>query len=283
VSPPEAHELLTSNLALIERAIAYACRRNRLSADDADEFQASVKLKLVENDYAILRAYEQRSSFATFISIVVQRMALDYRISTWGKWHTSAEAKRLGALAVDLERLVHRDGRSLDEALTILRSRYQDATRDSLASIAARLPTRAPRHHEVDLGEADGVSAQAEVEERLLTQERKRLSERVSAVMSEVIARLADDDRLILQLRFEGELTVAQIARVLQIEQKLLYRRIENRMRELKRELEKNGIAWSDVLDLIGREESLLQFDIGNRDRRPSMTNDGTAPTEQPQ
>src|SRR5258705_10650787 len=107
-------------MALIERAVAFACRRNRLDPNDAEEFAAIVNLKLVENDCAILRAYEARSGFATFISVVVQRMALDYRIHVWGKWHTTVGAKRLGPLAVELERLLHRDGRTLDDALVIL-------------------------------------------------------------------------------------------------------------------------------------------------------------------
>ena len=68
-----------------------------------------VKLRLVENDYAVLRAYEARSKFETFISIVVQRMALDFRIHMWGKWHASAEAKRLGPLAIRLEELLLRN------------------------------------------------------------------------------------------------------------------------------------------------------------------------------
>ena len=282
VPPPEARELLTSNLALVDRAIAFACRRCRFTPDDAEEFAATVKLKLVEDDYAILRAYEARSSFATFISIVVQRMALDYRTHAWGKWHDSAEAKRLGDTAIQLERLLHRDGRRFEDAAAILCARDETLTRHELAAIAARLPTRAPRHHEVQIEAAESVSARSETEERLMTADRKRLSERISAIVPDVIARLPDDDQLILQLRFEGELTVAQIARMLQIDQKLLYRRIEQRMRELRREIEKNGIDWRDVVDLIGHEESLLIFDIGNRNRRPSMTTNGTAPTEQP-
>jgi RNA polymerase sigma factor for flagellar operon FliA len=271
-----------SNLALIDRAIGFACRRYRFTPDDAEDFASVVKLKLVDEDYAVLRAYEERSSFTTFISIVVQRLALDYLNHLWGKWHSSAAAKRLGDSAIELEKLLYRDGRALDDAMTILCARDPSLTRESLAAIAVRLPVRTPRHYAVDLEEAESVSTGNDAEERLMTADRKRLSERIASVVSQVLARLPDDDRFILQLRFEGELTVAQIARMLHIEQKLLYRRIEQRMRELKRELEKQGIAWRDVLDLIGHEEALLKFEIGNRDRRPSMTSDGTAPTEQP-
>ena len=275
---PEGEELLTSRLASVDRAVAYAARRHRLDREDAEEFAAIVRLRLVENDYAILRAYEERSRFDTYISIVVQRMALDYRIHAWGKWHPSAEAKRLGPLAIDLERLLRRDGRSLDEALTILAPKHEGVTREQLEALAARFPDRAPRMHPVALEEAEPVAdtRPAQVEERVLARERQRESERVSQLMTEVIGRLPDDDRLILQLRFEGAMTVAQISRMLRIEQKLLYRRIEKCMASMKRELERKGVAADDVTDLIGRDETLLVFDLGKREGRPSIPGDET-------
>ena len=279
---PEAQELLTSNLAVIERAIGFACRRHRLEPPDADDFAATVKLKLVDDDYAVLRAYEQRSGFATYISIVVQRMALDFRIHNWGKWHASAEAKRLGPLAVELEQLLHRDGRTLGEALTILAPRHDGVTRASLQTLADALPPRAPRRRDVDLGEAASVAAASSdsVEEPLLERERQAESERVSTLMTRLIAALPDDDRLILQLRFEGGMSVAQIARAFRIEQKLLYRRIERCMRDIRNELAREGVDAGDVLDLIGRDETHLRFDLGNRESRPSIGSDERATAE---
>ena len=273
---PDASELLTSNLALIERAVAFACRRYRLDASDAEELRSIVHLRLVENDYAILRAYEQRSSFATYISIVVQRMALDYRIHAWGKWHASAEAKRSGALAVELEQIVRRDGRTLDEAVTLLAPKYAGVTRDSLQSLLGRLPERAARHREVDLEEAEPVAV-TDVDESLIAHERRTEAERLSSFMNALMARVPDDERLILQLRFEGGMTVAQIARALGLDQKLTYRRIERRMRDIKEELLHAGISARDVLDLIGRDESLIRFDVGKQDPRPSIPGDERA------
>src|SRR6266498_466689 len=194
LTAPEVHELLTANLAVIERAVAFACRRHRFDPSDCEELSSIVMLRLVEDDYAILRAYEHRSSFATFISIVVQRLALDYRIHTWGKWHASAEAKRLGPLAVELEQLLHRDGRALDDALAILSPKHDGVTRQSLAALSERLPPRPPRRRDVNLDAAAlvAVTRAAVVEERLLAAERRQASERVSTIMSAVIGRLPD-------------------------------------------------------------------------------------------
>src|SRR2546423_12833075 len=119
--PLDARTLLEENLALIDRVIRFIAHGQRLDESEAEEFGAIVKLKLCENDYGIVRKFEGRSNFGTYLTIVVARMLLDYRIHCWGKWHPSAEARRLGDLAVDLEQLLHRDGRTLDDALPLLR------------------------------------------------------------------------------------------------------------------------------------------------------------------
>ncbi len=274
---PGQFELLTANLPLIERAVAYACRRNRLDANEAEEFAAIVNLKLVENDCAILHAYEARSEFATFISVVVQRMALDYRIHLWGKWHTSAEAKRLGPLAIDLERLLHRDDRTLEEAVVLLAGEHDGVTRESLAALAARLPERAPRLREVAIGDAEPRAQTSAPEERLLEGERRRTSEQLSAIMSAILHRLPEQDQLILQLRFEGGMPMSDIARALQVDQRPLYRRVERLMRDIRVDLERRGVDASVVLDLIGRDEAVLDFDLGNQNRRPSIGPDERA------
>jgi RNA polymerase sigma factor for flagellar operon FliA len=274
----EARDLLTDNLDVIERAIRFAAHRHRLEPIDAEELGAVVKLRLVENDYAVLRAYEGRSSFRTFISMVVQRMALDYRIHEWGKWHASAEAKRLGEPAVELERILQRDGRTIDEALPLLQSKYEDVTRESLQQLAAKLPPRALRRRSIPLDDAapETLAHPASADESLLAGDRRRASKEVSEMMSSALARFGEEDQLILQLRFEQGLTVAQIARVLRLDQKLTYRRIERMMREIRRQLERAGITARDVDDLIGRDEIFVRFDFGNPQSRPSISVDET-------
>jgi RNA polymerase sigma factor (sigma-70 family) len=232
----------------------------------------------VENDYAVLRAYESRCGFATYISVVVQRMALDFRIHAWGKWHASAEAKRLGPLAVELDRLIHRDGRTVDDALVILAPHNPGLTRERLQTLADRLPDRAPKRRDVALDEAGSVAVTRgdAVEEPLLARERRGASERLSSLMTSAINRMPEDERLILQLRFEGGMSVPQIARALQLDQKLLYRRFDTLMRDMRRMLERSGMPAREVLDLVGRDEALLEFHLGNSPPRPSIGADET-------
>lgn len=275
-------ELMTTHLELIERAIGFACRRHRLDADESDEFGAVAKLRLVENNYSILRQYEERCKFATFISIVVQRMLLDYRNHLWGKWHASAEAKRLGPLALEVEQLVVRDGRTLGDAHAVLHLRFPEATLESLSGLLERLPKRAPRRRAVDLEEAETVAVASleHVQEPLYARERRGTAQRLSAAMSDVIASMPDEDRLILQLHFQGSMTVAQIARALALEQKALYRRLEHRMRDMRKRLLAAGLTSGEVLDLIGRNDNVLEFDMRIPPPRPSIAIDGTVATQ---
>jgi len=265
----DARALLEANLDLIERVIRFTARRQRLDESELEEFASIVKLKLVENEYAVIRKFQGRSHLATFITIVVRRMVLDYRIHYWGKWHASAEAKRLGDLAVELEQLLNRDGRSIDEALPVLRAHHPDATRETLEELAERLPERRARRRMVDLAEAEGVAAADDAtEEYLLAAERQTTSQRLSHAMREAIGKLPEHDRLLLQLRFESGFTIAQISRSMQIEQKLLYRRMEKLLKDLRAELERAGIDPREVADLIGREGAQLDFALGTRRRR---------------
>ncbi|HUR80553.1 MAG TPA: sigma-70 family RNA polymerase sigma factor [Thermoanaerobaculia bacterium] len=272
----DARELLAENRLLIEKAVAFACRRYRLSDEHADEFASLVNVKLIENDYAVLRAFQGRSSLATFLSSVVQHLALDYCNHVWGKWRASAEAERLGPLAVALEQLLYREGHTFDEALAVLAAKHEGATRASLHALFEQIPRRAPRHRDVPLEEAETYARTGleSVESRVVADERRVLARRVSAFVSAHLAELNDEDRLVMQMRFEQEMSVPQIARMLGREQKLLYRVIEKREKELGAGLQRAGFHPRELLDLIGHEESFLAFCFGNRPARPSISND---------
>ena len=79
--------------------------------------------------------------------------------------------------------------------------------------------------------------------------------------MSAIIARLPEEERLILQLRFEGGMPVAQIAAAhCRLEQKVTYRRMEHRMREIRAEAAARAGASTAraALDLIGSDEAQI-------------------------
>src|SRR4051812_3699085 len=139
-------ELYLAHQSLVEQAIAAVCRRSRFSATDAEDFAGVVRLHLVKDDYAVLRKCKDASLMRGYLIAVVAHQAQDWRNARWGKWRPSAEARRLGAVAVHLERLIVRDGMTFEEAVERLRTDVQiTESRPALEQIAARFPVRHKR------------------------------------------------------------------------------------------------------------------------------------------
>src|SRR5262245_56729873 len=77
--PSRLEQEFLAHLPFIERAAAYAARSNHLAAQDAEDFASCVKVKLLENDYAVLRKFQGRSSLRTFLSVVIQRELIEFQ------------------------------------------------------------------------------------------------------------------------------------------------------------------------------------------------------------
>jgi RNA polymerase sigma factor (sigma-70 family) len=263
----EPSDLLVRELPLIERIIYAICRRDGMDADEIEEFTAEVRLRLVKDDYAILRAFQGRSQFKTYIAAVVRRLLIDYRRHGWGKWHDSAEAQRLGEIGIDVERALVRDGRSPQEALAQLKDRHPQITLEEIERIAARLPPRV-RRTRVDVDHALSVATASPGGVDPVV--RSEVASQVSSVVCAFIDGLPEEDQLIIRLRFDSEMTVAQIARSLHRDQQVLYRRLYRHFRDLREALVAAGVDAQAVEDLIGSDSTLLDFQLKNRSVRPS-------------
>ena len=119
---PHVQEMLRANLGLVDRLVRFVCQRARVVGADVEDFASTVKLALIENDYAVLGAWEGRSSLATYLTVIIQRLLADERIRDLGRWRPSAEAKRLGEAGTLLEMLLRRDDRTLGDAIPMVRA-----------------------------------------------------------------------------------------------------------------------------------------------------------------
>lgn len=212
--------------------------------EEGEEFASVVKTRLVEEDYAVFRKFQGQSKLSTYLTTVVQRLFLDWQRARRGRPRPSAEARRLGTVAIRLERLLYWDGFSFDEACRILRENHGvEVSWQELEEVAGRLPPRViERQHEG--GErTEWLAGHGErPDEAALARERDAEAERVVAVLEEALEALDPEDRLILRMRYEDDFTVADIARALHLPQKPLYPRIEKLKRSLRRELEARGL-----------------------------------------
>ncbi len=271
-------DLFRANLPLIDRTIDRVCRRSRLFGPDAEDFASEVRIALMADDYAVLRKWEQRSSLATFLTVVVQRMLADRRVRAYGRWHTSAEAQRLGDAAVVLERLLRRDRRTVEEAIPLVRAIDPSLTRADIEAMARRLPDRVDRPRPVDVEDVgehvfvadDGADVGA------IVHERQRLSAAASRAIRQAMEEMDPEDRTILHFHYGASMTLADISRALRLPQRPLYRRIERLHETLRKALIRSGIQEDAIADLIGTPENEMDFGWKNGSAIPSLEKKGT-------
>jgi len=268
--------LFRANLALIDRVVAGVCRRARLREADAEDFASTVRLALMDDDYAVLRKWEGRSSLEGYLTIVVRRLLSDQRDRELGRWHASTEAMRLGAAAVLLEQLLMRDGRPLDEVVPIVLAAHPHLGRAGVAALAERLPQRAGRPRAVAFDGAVElfVAAGDRADARVLESETRALAARASRIVRATIAGWPDEDAMILRFRFGATMSIADIARMLRLPQRPLYRRIEAMLGALRRALGDAGLDAGVLASVIGEASEELNFGLAdgkNAALRPSL------------
>jgi len=254
----------------IERAIGAVCAHGSLRGADAEDFASTVKVALLENDCAILRKWEGRSSFATWITVVVRRMLVDQWRAA-GRYFPSETARRHGEVAVMLERLVVRDRHGVDEAIDIVRTAMPERSRRELVAIAEALPERRPRPRLVALTEEDAARFEArdEADEGASALDRAVHSRTASRIVREAMQSFTAEDRLILRLRFARGHSIADIARSLGTHQRPLYRRVESLLAGLRRALVAEGLNAPLVSDLIGARGESLDFQLDGKSDEP--------------
>jgi len=243
--------LFLANLASIEKILAALARRNGLAADHAEEFAAWAKLRLIENDYGILAKFRAESSLTTYLTVVLAMLFREYRVQEWGRWRPSAAAKRNGPLGIKLEVLIYRDGLPLAVAGQMLRTSSATTMSDSeLAAIIATFPRRSqfrPTQNDEPLTRIEGPDR---ADQGVAVEEAAAVQSAITKTLNQALEGLPDDDRLIVRLRFFEGMTVAQIARALDLPQKPLYRRLNDLLGALRDKLLRAGFSRDDLRDL---------------------------------
>ncbi len=226
----------------IEKAVRTVSCRKRLDREERQELYSSTMLKIIQDDFAVLRSYQGRSRWSTYFTIVAQRVLLDQWNRRLGKWRPSAAARRLGLNGIALDRLLNRDGLSGPEAVDQLIRCGARESRQTLYRWVRRLPRRSKRRF-VPLEQATQATqaTQAEpLEEKTMTSELHR-------TLTHALRDLSEQERRLLWLRFGKSWTIPRIAKNLGAEPRRLYREFQSIFRRLRRRLEGAGLSWRDV------------------------------------
>ncbi|MEZ5288905.1 MAG: sigma-70 family RNA polymerase sigma factor [Vicinamibacterales bacterium] len=244
--------LLEEQIGVVDDAVRFVSSRNHLSRDMSDELKSRVLLHLATNDYAVLRRWRREGSLLTYLVTVISRVFLDYRNQEWGKAKPPAVARRLGPVALALWRLTHRKRLTFDEAVMTLQSEQGfTATRDELWAIYSRLPVSAGRYF-VDVAELEQREQPGgEADVLVRSSEQSDLAGRVELALSDALADLPTEDRLILKMFFFDGLSRAEIARSLHLDQQRLYPRFLSLLSRLHRTLTARGVSRDDIRQII--------------------------------
>lgn len=254
-SPRSLEETFLEHLELIERAAELSGRRAGLPTQEIEDFVSIVKVRLIEDDYAVLRKHRGESELGTYLTAVVKNLFKDHCVSRFGKYRPSVAAKHLGTAAIALERLLAVDRLELESAIEMLIRHHEvKMSRDALREIAAQLPPREPRRMVGEAAiEAHGATdAESAPEHRLVEDERTRTAPRVEEVLDLALETLDAQDVLILKMHFRDGLPMSEIARVLRLPQRRLYSRRDRSLESLRRVFEARGLGWDAVRTILG-------------------------------
>jgi RNA polymerase sigma factor (sigma-70 family) len=272
VPTPVGEGLFACEFPTIQRIVGFVASRHHLSSAERQDFGSYVTLKLLEDDYAILRKHQGRSSMRTYLSTVIARLFLDFRIAAWGKWRPSAAARRCGPIGVLFEQLTTRDGYSVEEAFELLRTNYRlELERRDIDELVARLPVRYRRRFESEDALTKIGAGRSPAEEALAREAERLVGDRITDSLRGTLADLDPEDQLLLTMRFEDGCTVSEIAQVLRLDQKRLYRRLDHLLDVLRDSLERDGITADAVTDLLQRATLALEWPLSvtEPERRP--------------
>jgi RNA polymerase sigma factor for flagellar operon FliA len=247
--------LLLKHLDEIDQLVRTWGRRRHLSPAEQEDFAGFVRLRLIEDDYAVLRKFQERSTLWTYLSSVIGRLSLDYCAEQWGRWRPSAVADRLGPEAVALERLVTRDGHTLDEAIAIVRAGNPNLAEAQLRAIWARLPEKARAVH---VGEeaAAGVSGVENSDAGVEDAARQRETARLDHALHAAFAQIAPQDRLLIALRYDQGLSIVEIAKLMQSTVPTLHRRLDKSLKHLRASLQQ--FTTAEIKNVIGHSSIYL-------------------------
>ena len=239
----DPRQVYVEHIGAIDRIAESLCRRNGIHGADAEDFVSDVKLKLLQDDYAVLRKHRGTCSVQTFLTVVIANLFRDHRIKKWGKWRSSAEAKRRGEVAMLLEAAIYRDCQTFDEACnTLSRNGRVKVDRAELRKIMNEIPHRVPRR--VDDGTSvDDLPAPSGADDGVVNREREERLQTAKEALNRAVAQLAPEDRVIIRMHYLEGLSVADVARGLGIDQKRLYPRIKKLLEELCARLKGDGIG----------------------------------------
>ncbi|MBF0287239.1 MAG: sigma-70 family RNA polymerase sigma factor [SAR324 cluster bacterium] len=235
----------------LQKVIMSTCARHRVFHQEAEEFISHIHFRLVDKNYAILRAYDGRSSFQTYLYTVVSRLFIDKFRSINGRWRPSKNAEKLGEVAVKFEELVHKERYTAEEAYHILTINHNlQLSREKWEKMIAHLK-RTPKLHITSHDEVQDFAEETTPESVITAAIKKAAAEKIKSTLEGLIKELEEDDQLMLKMKFFSGHSIKQISIVLGRNRNYISKRLQSLLIQMKDNLLSQGFDWENVQDTL--------------------------------
>jgi RNA polymerase sigma factor (sigma-70 family) len=184
--------------------------------------------QLRRNAFCRLKQYRVggATAFSTYLRAVIRNLCIDWHRKEFGRHRVFQSVEKRSPFEQEIFQRVFEQGASIEEAFELLRPGFPNATREQVAEcveqlqaglsqrqrwlLSVRRSTTTPHAADTDVsnGFVEVVSDGAPNPEALAAEREKQYR------LRKALAQLNSGERLLLQLRYEQELTLEQVARV---------------------------------------------------------------------
>ncbi|MGK5092477.1 sigma-70 family RNA polymerase sigma factor [Deltaproteobacteria bacterium TL4] len=236
----------------IEKVIKNIASRHHMNQEEVEEFTSEVHVKLVENDYAIIRSFNGKSAFKTYLFTIFGRFFVDFLRSRKGRWRPSRESLKIGPVAVKLEELVYKERHSYEEAYRILIINYQFqiniADFQKLVSTLKRTPPirgeeQASVAVSVDDADPEFVFTHSQFQSKM-----EKLYHLMGIMVQDIEK---EEERFILKMRFESGYSITQIALLLGKNRSHINFLLNALLKRFRTEILSSGITLEDAKEVL--------------------------------
>lgn len=234
--------------------------------NEALELSNRVLDTLRQNNYRVLKEFKGNAQLTTYLSAIISRHAVDLIRKKLGRGREKERAKELGDIGLTLYQRVIKDGYSLQDVFNELRdNRKFPGSLEELEAKVLKIKGKNPGG--IDWGDCnhssvikngtsiDGdeyVIPDTKSDPQVIFMEKQRHQE-IDNIIQAIISRLTGEEKMLLHMRFpftedEKPKSVEQIAAVLAITPKAVYKRLTRLMKKCKEHLDQQGVTVNELL-----------------------------------
>ena len=231
LSSGQADLAWTQFLERFSPLILQVARRFDDRASRASDSYLFVCEKLNDNGFRRLLSYRRDgpARFKTWLTTVVANLCIDWQRRQQGRFRPPGAIAGLPLLEQEIFRLIYSRGMARDRCLNALQPRFPDLTMQAVAEINARLFSLLNSRQRWQLGA--GARGSVSLDEMLSSDSGdtfqledqapgpQQIAERdqTRALLDAALSRLEPRQRLLLRLRYQQDLTLDEVARLVQL------------------------------------------------------------------